>query len=122
MMTEPSTITAEALAKREDQSTIDLIDVRTPVEFREVRAVSARNRSSGCSLIPHAVMKDRNGSADSAAVCHLQKRHACCQGTARSSSTQASRTSSTSKVGRRLGWALACRWCAARRSCRLSGR
>lgn len=62
-MTEPSTISAEALAKRDGQSAIDLVDVRTPLEFREVRAAPARNHPLD-ALDPHAVMKSRNGSAD----------------------------------------------------------
>ena len=45
------------------QQSVDIIDVRTPVEFREVRAASARNIPLD-ALDPHAVMKSRNGSAD----------------------------------------------------------
>ena len=40
---------------------IDLIDVRTPVEFREVHAEFARNVPLD-RLDPHALMKARNGS------------------------------------------------------------
>ncbi len=42
---------------------VDLVDVRTPVEFREVRAENARNVPLD-ALDPHALMKQRNGSAD----------------------------------------------------------
>jgi len=45
------------------QQSVDIIDVRTPVEFREVRAASARNMPLD-ALDPHAVMKSRDGSAD----------------------------------------------------------
>ena len=41
---------------------MELIDVRTPVEFREVHATSARNIPLD-SLDPHAVMQARNGTA-----------------------------------------------------------
>ena len=43
--------------------TVDLIDVRTPVEFREVHSVYARNIPLD-SLNPQAVMSARNGSTD----------------------------------------------------------
>ncbi len=39
---------------------VDLIDVRTPVEFRELHAATARNLPLD-SLDPHEVMKNRNG-------------------------------------------------------------
>ncbi len=42
---------------------VNLIDVRTPVEFREVHAEGARNVPLD-SLDPADVMKQRNGSAD----------------------------------------------------------
>jgi rhodanese-related sulfurtransferase len=42
---------------------VDLIDVRTPVEFREVHAEGARNLPLD-SLHPADVTKQRNGSAD----------------------------------------------------------
>ena len=42
---------------------IDLIDVRTPVEFREVHVESARNVPLD-QLDPAALMQARNGSAD----------------------------------------------------------
>ena len=41
---------------------VDLIDVRTPVEFREVHAIGARNVPLD-ALDPAAVMKRRDGSA-----------------------------------------------------------
>jgi rhodanese-related sulfurtransferase len=41
---------------------VDLIDVRTPVEFREIHATRARNTPLD-SLDPHAVMRERNGAA-----------------------------------------------------------
>lgn len=44
---------------------VDLIDVRTPVEFREVRITFARNVPLD-QLDPTALMQARNGSADEA--------------------------------------------------------
>jgi len=46
-----------------DGKKIDLIDVRTPVEFREVHVGIARNVPLD-RLDPAALMQDRNGSAD----------------------------------------------------------
>jgi rhodanese-related sulfurtransferase len=62
-MTQSHTISVGQLAERDEQGSVDIIDVRTPLEFREVRVVAARNRPLD-SLDPHAVMKERNGSAD----------------------------------------------------------
>ncbi|QEG33830.1 rhodanese-like domain-containing protein [Bythopirellula goksoeyrii] len=42
---------------------IDLIDVRTPVEFREIHATPARNVPLD-SLDPHMVVNGRNGNAE----------------------------------------------------------
>ena len=61
-MSEPATVSVNRLAKLDGQGNVDLIDVRTPVEFREVRALIARNVPLD-SLDPHAVMKERNGTA-----------------------------------------------------------
>lgn len=60
-MTTPSVSPSE-LAGRHDLESIDLIDVRTPIEFREVRAAGARNIPLD-KLDPHAVMQGRNGNA-----------------------------------------------------------
>ncbi|TWT61683.1 rhodanese-like domain-containing protein [Rubinisphaera italica] len=61
-MTQLLTISVEQLAERDGQGNVDIIDVRTPLEFREVRAVVARNIPLD-AIDPHNVMKDRNGSA-----------------------------------------------------------
>ena len=61
-MLEPATVSAQRLADPGGQGDVDLIDVRTPVEFREVRVVIARNVPPD-SLDPHAVMKERHGTA-----------------------------------------------------------
>jgi rhodanese-related sulfurtransferase len=61
-MSEIATISAKRLAELGGQGSVDLIDVRTPVEFREVRAVIARNVPLD-SLDPHAVMKERIGTS-----------------------------------------------------------
>ena len=56
-------VSALRLKELAGQGPVDLIDVRTPVEFREVRAMNARNLPLD-SLDPHAVMKERNGSSN----------------------------------------------------------
>ena len=53
----------EFAARCTEGSKIDLIDVRTPVEFREVHVEVARNVPLD-QLDPAAVMKARNGSAN----------------------------------------------------------
>jgi len=62
-MTDAQTISVHELAKRDGLGNLDLLDVRTPLEFREVRAAIARNHPLD-ALDPHAVMKSRSGSAD----------------------------------------------------------
>lgn len=57
------TITPKELYDLQQRSgRVDLIDVRTPVEFREIHATSARNAPLD-SLDPHAVMRERNAAA-----------------------------------------------------------
>jgi rhodanese-related sulfurtransferase len=59
-----ATITPQDLARlSESGENIDLIDVRTPVEYREVHATVARNVPLD-RLDPAAIMRERNGSAD----------------------------------------------------------
>ena len=59
-----STISPQGLAELCKSATeIELIDVRTPVEFREVHLEFARNTPLD-QLDPHAVMQTRNGSTD----------------------------------------------------------
>ena len=55
-----TTISPKQLAEVGENGTIDLIDVRTPVEFREVHAAEARNVPLD-RLDPAAVMQARNG-------------------------------------------------------------
>jgi rhodanese-related sulfurtransferase len=50
-------------AKRQSGEPVDVIDVRTPVEFREVHCVCARNIPLS-DLDPKAVMAAREGAAD----------------------------------------------------------
>ncbi len=71
------TVSVDQLAELDAQGHIDLIDVRTPAEFREVHAVNARNAPLE-SLDPAAIMQARNGSAD-------QPLYVICQGGNRSS-------------------------------------
>jgi rhodanese-related sulfurtransferase len=58
-----TTITPQQLAELCQGGKLDLIDVRTPVEFREVHVEPARNVPLD-RLDPAAVMQSRNGSAD----------------------------------------------------------
>ena len=62
-MNENKKITVVQLSECCGKQSVDIVDVRSPVEFREVRAVSARNIPLD-ALDPHTVMKSRNGSAD----------------------------------------------------------
>ena len=57
------TITPRQLAELCKGGQIDLLDVRTPVEFRELHAAHARNVPLD-RLDPAAVMQARNGSKD----------------------------------------------------------
>lgn len=54
------TITPQELSERLRDGEIELIDVRTPAEFREVHATVARNVPLDV-LDPHALMASRNG-------------------------------------------------------------
>jgi len=56
-------IEPQALAADSDGDRAEIIDVRTPVEFREVHATPARNVPLD-RLDPRAVMADRNGQSD----------------------------------------------------------
>jgi rhodanese-related sulfurtransferase len=57
------TVSPQRLAELSDQGPVDVIDVRTPVEFREVHAKLARNVPLD-ALDPHQLMAERNGTAD----------------------------------------------------------
>ena len=61
-MIAPQAISVHQLTQRNEQGKIDVVDVRTPLEFREVRAVPARNVPLD-TLDPHTVMKERNDAA-----------------------------------------------------------
>lgn len=56
-------ITPRQLAELQQQQQVDLLDVRTPVEFREVHASIAHNQPLD-ALDPNAIMAARNGMAD----------------------------------------------------------
>lgn len=62
-MTTNQTISVEQLSRNVERADVDIIDVRTPVEFREVRAAAARNIPLD-ALDPHAVMRERSTAAD----------------------------------------------------------
>ncbi len=62
-MLEIARVSAKRLKELDEEGHVDLIDVRTPVEFREIRATIARNLPLD-SLDPHSVMKERNGTAN----------------------------------------------------------
>ncbi|MCA9175229.1 MAG: rhodanese-like domain-containing protein [Planctomycetales bacterium] len=56
-------ISPQELADRDARSNVDLIDVRTPLEYREVHALTARNVPLD-QLDPQAIMTARNGHAE----------------------------------------------------------
>ncbi|TWU30974.1 rhodanese-like domain-containing protein [Novipirellula artificiosorum] len=62
-MSEVQTISVRDLAALEAKESIELIDVRTPAEFRGIHAESARNLPLD-ALDPDAIMKNRSGQAD----------------------------------------------------------
>ncbi len=62
-MSQAQSITVQQLAQRNDQAAVDVVDVRTPMEYRQVHAEVARSVPLD-ALDPSAVMKQRNGSAD----------------------------------------------------------
>lgn len=62
MPTIPTITAAELQAKRDAGEYVDLIDVRTPLEFREVHVDFARNVPLD-RLDPAKLMQERNGSA-----------------------------------------------------------
>ncbi|QDT51595.1 Inner membrane protein YgaP [Symmachiella dynata] len=57
------TISVQELAEIGDQKKVELIDVRTPAEFRETHATIARNVPLD-ALNPEKLLADRNGSGD----------------------------------------------------------
>lgn len=64
MSTELNTITPQGLAELcQSNGSVELIDVRTPVEYREVHSKYARNVPLD-SLNPDAVMAERNGNRE----------------------------------------------------------
>lgn len=62
-MAEMATISVHRLGELQRLGQVDVIDVRTPLEFQGVHAVSARNIPLD-ALDPKAVMAERNGTAD----------------------------------------------------------
>jgi rhodanese-related sulfurtransferase len=61
-MDNTSTISVNQLGEQVRQGSVEIIDVRTPLEFREVHAENAKNVPLS-NLDPQEVMKARNGSA-----------------------------------------------------------
>ena len=99
--------------------TLELIDVRTPVEFREVHVGFARNVPLD-QLDATTLKADRNGAAEPLyVICQSGTRgkQAC-----EKLSQRATPTWSMSKEARRLGIKPPCRSCGARRSCRSNDR
>ena len=68
-----TTISPQRLAELHASGTIDLLDVRTPVEFRELHAAGARNVPLG-RLDPAAVMRAREGGEPLYAICRSGSR------------------------------------------------
>jgi len=62
-MSEKTTISVRELSQPEVHENMDLLDVRTPMEYRSVRAACARNVPLD-RLDPHTLMKARSGSDD----------------------------------------------------------
>lgn len=62
-MNQNTTISVHEFSQRDTQGNVDLIDVRTPMEYQEVHAVAARNIPLD-KLDPHSVMKDRASAED----------------------------------------------------------
>ena len=63
-MTETRTISASALEREKREGhTVELIDVRTPVEFRELHAERARNVPLD-TLEPNEILQGRNGESN----------------------------------------------------------
>lgn len=62
-MSEFTTIQVQELSQRGENGKVDLIDVRTPVEFREVHASKAKNIPLD-TIDPQAVMETRNESTE----------------------------------------------------------
>ena len=58
-----TTITPQRLAQLHSSGQVELVDVRTPVEYREVHVDASRNVPLD-RLDPAALMQARNGSAD----------------------------------------------------------
>ncbi len=58
MMTKFATISVNRLAELDMQGSVEVIDVRTPMEFREVHAAIARNYPLD-ALDPAAIMRRR---------------------------------------------------------------
>jgi rhodanese-related sulfurtransferase len=56
----PANVSIDELTRRCAQGTVEVIDVRTPVEYRATHAAGARNVPLD-SLDPHEVMQGRNG-------------------------------------------------------------
>ena len=105
----------------QERQKIDLIDVRTPVEFREVHVEIARNVPLD-QLDPATVMQARNGINDEPLylICRSGSRgQQACEKFLR---PRASPTSSTSRAARWPAWKPACRSSVARRRSRWSGR
>ena len=120
-MTDFPTVTVDRLKERAADGSLDLIDVRTPVEFREVHAVGARNVPLD-SLDPQTVMRGRNGTAD-------EPLYVCCRGGTRRAKAcekfvAAGFTNVVNVEGgvRWPGSRPGCRWSVERRRCRWSGK
>lgn len=62
-MSEALTVTVQRLAEDGEQTDMELIDVRTPMEFGEVRVARARNIPLD-TLDPESVMASRKSSTD----------------------------------------------------------
>jgi len=76
-ISEVRTISENELAELETHGSIDLIDLRTPLEFQSVHATAARNVPLD-SLHPQTVLENRTGKAEDSiyVICHSGTRGA----------------------------------------------
>ena len=116
-----TTISPKRLAElRDNGHTIDVIDVRTPVEFRAVHVDIARNIPLD-RLDPAAVMQARNGAHNEPLyfICGKGERG---NRPATNSHRRATTTWRMWKVARRPGMKPDCRWSAGRKPSLLNGK
>ncbi len=61
-MSHPTSVTVQQLSDRDSAGRLNILDVRTPIEFRELHAENARNVPLDV-LDPHTFMRDRTAES-----------------------------------------------------------